>query len=269
VDLEALELHSDLPNRAALAAVELAAIAFFAVVVVTRAAATTGVAVTIPLTIAIAIAIAIAVVAATVGHATVVATIGLSAVAFTAIGLSGVVTAVGHATILLGGRLAVFEIGVEPFAIARAVPTAIVPGLDPNSDDRAVPGSERAVVTVEPIELLMLAILVLDDDVREIFARHHMNFVAFEVHGDVPDRTTLRAVQYAAVPALPVIAIAVRGRLAAVVALALDRGARLQFERVAGKGAVTGGTAQRQAEQRKQESFGSRHGGQFRLSLNS
>jgi hypothetical protein len=264
VDLEALELHSDLPNRAALAAVELAAIAFFAVVVVTRAAATTGVAVTITLTIAVAIAIAV--VAATVGHATVVATIGLSAVAFTAIGLSGVVTAVGHATILLGGRLAVFEIGVEPFAIARAVPTAIVPGLDPNSDDHPVPGTERAVVTVEPVELLMLPVLVLDDDVREIFARHYMNFVALEEHSDVSDRTTPRAVQYAAVPALPVIAIAVRGRLAAVVALALDRGARLQFERVAGKGAVTGGTAQRQAEQRKQESFGSRHGGQSRLS---
>jgi hypothetical protein len=245
VNLEALELHNDLPNGAALAAVELAAIAFVAVVVVTRAAITAGV--------------AIAVVAASVGYATVVATIGPS----------GVATAVGHATIPLGGRLAVFEIGVEPFAIARAVPTAIVPGLDPNSDDRAVPGSERAVVTVEPIELLMLPVLVLDDDVREIFARHHVNFVALEEHSDVSDRTTPRAVQYAAVPALPVIAIAVRGRLAAVVALALDRGARLQFERVAGKGAVTGGTAQRQAEQRKQESFGSRHGGQSRLSLNS
>jgi hypothetical protein len=247
VNLEALELHNDLPNGAALAAVELAAIAFVAVVVVTRAAITTGV--------------AIAVVAASVGYATVVATIGLSAVAFTAIGLSGVVTTVGHAAILLGGRLAVFAVGIEPFAITRALAASIVPGLDPNSDDHPVPGTKRAVVTVEPIELLMLPALVLDDDVREIFARHHVNFVALEEHSDVSDRTTPRAVQYAAVPALPIIAIAVRGRLATVVALALDRGARLQFERVAGKGAVTGGTAQRQAEQRKQESFGSRHGG--------
>jgi hypothetical protein len=224
VNLEALELHCDLPNRAALAAVQLATVTVVAVAVITPAPPAVCITIRVPIAVTVTVTVAVTVAVAVAVAVTVV----LIAASID----PGVITAIRNSAIHRRG--VAVEVRIKALTIARAVSNTVVASLDPHPSDLTVARAERAIMPVESVVLVVLAVFKLDDHVREVFARHHVNFVALEVHRDRRDRPAAWAVQHAIVligvlPSLPVVAVAIRGRLATVVGLALDRRARKHF----------------------------------------
>jgi hypothetical protein len=175
-------------------------------------AVTVTVTVTVAVTVAVAVAVTVVLIAASIDP--------------------GVITAIRNSAIHRRG--VAVEVRIKALTIARAVSNTVVASLDPHPSDLTVARAERAIMPVESVVLVVLAVFKLDDHVREVFARHHVNFVALEVHRDRRGRPAAWAVQHAIVligvlPSLPVVAVAIRGRLATVVGLALDRRARKHF----------------------------------------
>ena len=166
------------------------------------------------------------------------------------------------------------QIGVESFSVTGAIAAAIVAGFYPDGCDDAVAATECPVVALQPIELLMLAIVVGQDHVRKVLARDDMHLRAVEMNCDGTGRATSRTVEptvvvIALASHLPVVTLVVTGPVAAVVVIAFAVAARHDREAVACRGVTCRGAAEERAEKKNQTELESRHARDVRAGIDS
>jgi hypothetical protein len=160
------------------------------------------------------------------------------------------------------------QLGVESFSVARAIAAPIVAGFHPDGGDDAVPTTESPVVALQPIELLMLAIVVGQDHIRKVLARHDMHLGAVEVNRDGTDWTTSRTVEptvvvIALVSHLPVVTLILIGPFVTVVAIAFVITARHELEAVARRRVARRGAAEEGAKKKNQTESEFGHAGKI------
>jgi hypothetical protein len=158
-----------------------------------------------------------------------------------------------------GSTVIALGVRVEALAIARTVAARVVSGLYPNANNLFVSCAKGSVVALEPIVLVVLAVFELDHDVRKLFARGNMYFVALEPNGNRPGRATSWTIQTTlvgiSVIRMPIGAITI-WILIAVIGRAFARAAGDNFESVRrGIAGAIGGTSDEGAEKQKQTSF--------------
>ena len=133
--------------------------------------------------------------------------------------------------------------GVKSFPVAGALAAPIVAGLHPDGGDDAVATTEGPIVPLQPVELLVLSILVGQDHIREILAGDDMHLRAVEMNRDGTRWATSRTVESTVVVValashLPIVTLILIGPFVTVVAIAFVITARHELERVADAGSL-------------------------------